>query len=162
GSVLIFSVNAKPERDIDQRRKKLEQQLRIPHKIPTDINNSIMGGWGTAQVYRRIIFNEIMECLTRTNAGLSAEQKKNYPQLFNFHYKDSAEMLTTGGVIFSESERNRFEACQFASNYEFVKTGADAYHIEVPNLTFRELHHLNKQLPKTGQIASSGIPQEDI
>jgi hypothetical protein len=117
GSVLLISVNARPEQYDNGRRAKLEAQLRIPYKVPRDITDLTLGGWGKAQACRRIIYNEIVECMARTNAGLPADKKRNYVQLVNFHYKDSAEMLTTGGIIFSEAERRHFECCGFDVNY---------------------------------------------
>jgi len=162
GSVVLISVNARPERQEHLRRKKLENQLRARYKIPPDITNFDFGGWGTATISRRIIFNEISECLTRVNSGLQAADKKKYEQLFNFHYKDSAEMLTTGGIIFKETDHPRFNTCDFTENYDFIRTQADAYHIEVPNLTFREFHYLNSQLPKQGHLSAKGIPSEDL
>ena len=162
GSILLISVNVRPERHEPVRRKKLEQQLRTRFKVPADVTNFTLGGWGTAKISRRIIFNEISECLTRVNSGLEPAQKKSYKQLFNFHYKDSAEMLTTGGIILKETDVARFNALDVEKNYNFVRTGVAEYHIEVPNLTFREFHHLNSQLPSAGALSASGIPTEDL
>jgi len=72
-------------------------------------------------------------------------------------------MMTVGGLIFRTRDEGKVRRCRF-EDLEFVRSGEDAYRIEVPNLTFRELHHLESRLPLSGSGAKSikSLSAEDI
>jgi len=173
GSMIIITLNAN-DADMDSRRKPdeiksaLQKELnrikgRLGHKkIPRGTKWKDLQKWGTAHVLRTIINNHITEVLSSRNGVLSPEDKINYTQLFNFHYADGAKMLTVGGVIHRKSSPNILE--NVFSDLSFIRTNTQAYHIQEPKLTYRELRYLDRQLPSTSvtSINSTGIPQEHL
>jgi hypothetical protein len=162
GSVIVATVNSEPGPAKDDRVEALRARLG-PDKIPDGVTQTNLAGWGTATAYRRILYNEIAEALNARNGAEAQAQKVTYKQLFNFHYADNAKMLTVGGLIFRTRDELKVRRCRF-EDLDFIRTGEEAYGIEVPNLTFRELHHLESRLPLSGSGAKSikRLAAEDI
>src|SRR5690606_16825591 len=85
-----------------------------------------------------------------------------YLQLYNFEYADEAKMLTVGGVIYEAGQAALLAAASFES-LPFVKTDEDAFRIEVPKLTYKELHYLQARVPFGGRIVSEhGVPAPEL
>lgn len=168
GSMLIVSINANQDKlgDIfpaslrpDKRLELLKKRVG-DEKVPIDVTGSELSDWGVAKVYRRIILNEIQETLLQRNGPRRI--RINFEQLFNFHYADGAKMLTVGGIFYRDDQKETLEECSF-SQLDFVRAGEDAYLIDPPNLTFREIHHIDRYLPnRIGMLNLEGLPQEDI
>lgn len=168
GSMLLVSVNAHPERIDNSVPPELRPDKRLDllkervgeEKVPIDIVGTNLGDWGTAETYRRIISNEIKETLLQRNGA-----RKNpivFEQLFNFHYADGAKMLTIGGIVFRDDQRDVFEKCAFAQ-MDFVRFDKTVYPIEPPNLTFREIHYIDRYLPsRISMLSLGGLPKDDI
>jgi hypothetical protein len=167
GSVIIVTVDAKPLEDIDQRLEELKSRVgdeKIPHELhEPETSGVLLADWGTADFSRQIISNEINSIINTRNGLRQPGSKFLYRQLFNFHYADGAKMLTVGGIIYDEGQSHLLAKCGF-DQLEFVKTCEEPYTIEVPNLTIREIHHLDKQLPSENLsgIDSRSIPERDI
>lgn len=163
GSVLIISVNAHPDK-VDSDRVQLLRGRVGAEKVPQDLTHAVLADWGTAVACRRIVTNEIMQRMNERNGGLEGDKRLLYRQLFNFHYADGAKMLTVGGVIFEERQLPIFERCAFARHSRSVRTGEEPYLIHVPNLTFREIHYLDSQLPTRtpSKLKSKAVPNEDV
>lgn len=161
GSVIIITVQSNPSYKNPNHLERLIENVG-KNKVPINIKSSDLDGWGLANVNRQIIDNEIAELLRKRNAA-RAKPNYIYQQLFNFHYQDGAQMLTVGGIIFQETMRSQYQSCEF-NKLDFVKVGEGAYKIEIPQLTFRELRHLNAQLPATDvkKIEAKGIPESDL
>lgn len=168
GSIILFSVNVQPEKlenveaaERPSKRLQLLKQRVGEDKIPTDINDgSKLSGWGLAAACRRIMLNEIFETLSERNG--SRENKLIFDQLFNFHYADGAKMLTIGGIIYEEGQEHIVEQCAF-KHLNFARSDENAYEIDPPNLSFREIRHIDTFLPnRIEEISSHGVPQEDI
>src|SRR5258708_493606 len=119
--------------------------------------------WGTANLYRRMINNKILETLRDKNGIRQPGSKYHYKQLFNFNYSDGAKMLTTGGIIYDEGQERMVAKCSFESLL-FVRTNDVPCLIEVPKLTFRELRLLDAQLPLDGErtLSAHKIPEDDL
>lgn len=173
GSVIVVTVNAEPApRRLPKRSSEVRQALegavrdlrrRIgENKVPKDVDGRSLRKWGTAKLYRRIINNQILETLSVRNGARSKGNKLLFQQLFNFHYADGMKMLTVGGIVFDQGQEGTLAKCMF-ERLDFVKEGEGEYKIEVPKLTYRELHHLDKQLPEKDmtQLEMSGIPEAD-
>lgn len=166
GSVLIATVNAHIEparlRDVD-----LIPDLKddLGDRLPAELHaRDLRGDWDMARLSRRLIVAEIERALS-TRSGGPAGTELHFRQLFNFHYRDGTRMLTVGGLVHRASQEPTVGACDFGS-LDFVKSGEDAYLIEVPRLTLRERTSLNAVLPKfenrLTEIADSiGVPRED-
>ena len=180
GSVIVISVNAQAEAEPpgDERRRYEEEtgksfdlaehRLRtaetlVGEKLPAGTSGADLRGQGLAKVFRNIIDNQIAEHLSIRNMTLAAEDHVCYQQLFHFRYKDGAQMLTVGGIFYSEADQPKFAACDF-DTLPFLRNGVEHYDIKVPYLTPKEIRHLNSQLPPTplGRLKTPGVPDGHI
>jgi hypothetical protein len=185
--VLVVSVNANAADDDDQpspaeetdedaaqtpepnspaalaARRLQRFKSRVGHaKVPTDVTPKDMRQWAFADVCKRLINNEINDTVRARNGVLEDDDRFIYSQLFNFHYADGAKMLTVGGIIYTKGEEAHFREAMF-DNLPFVRTNGDAYSIEVPNLTYREIRSLEKQMPcaEGTALKALGVPADD-
>lgn len=171
GSVLIVTVNAHPDRlngvaisELAEHRLEQLKERVGAEKIPSDVSGKKLIGWEEAEVHRRIIENEIFQTLSERNGGRDPGNRMKYKQLFNFHYADGPKMLTTGGLLYDEGHENTVNGCGF-EQLEFVSLAGNApYLIEVPSLTYREIQHLDSQLPVADHksLEAKSIPQKDL
>jgi hypothetical protein len=175
GSVLIVTVDAQSEsepakldRQFSQFKERVMDDIDVSstgdaterQRIPFGIDAKSLDGWGTAKVSQKIIFNEIAKVVSERNFLRS--DKLNFTQLFNFHYKDTAQMLTVGGILYADSESDKFQDCDFAS-LNFVRTGSNPYKIDLPRLTYREIRYLDSQLPiNPSRLKAKGIKADDL
>lgn len=156
GSVILLTVDVTPDNlpDKEGEKSRYEQLTeRISKaKIPIDVEEKDLDRENYPRVCYNIINNELEEVLAIRNGGLEDKLKLNYKQLFNFIYKDgSSPMLTIGGVIYSNSDKDKIAKCNF-KRLDFIKSEKDKfdpYRINVPKLTFREMRHLDKTLPSS-------------
>jgi hypothetical protein len=161
GSIIVVTVDAKPE-ELGKRIESLKSRVG-EEKSPQGLSEAKLGEWGTADIYRQIITNEINATINARNGGRPHGTKFLYKQIFNFHYSDSAKMLTVGGIIYDEGQSQLEVKCGF-EHLEFIKTGEEPYTIEVPSLTLKEIRYLDKQLPceDTHDLDAPSIPEKDI
>jgi hypothetical protein len=161
GSVLIITVNAHPDK-LGKRVSSLKSRVG-EEKLPEGLSEARLGDWGTAEISRRVITNEIDVTINARNGGRAHGTRFLYKQIFNFHYSDGAKMLTVGGIIYDEGQSGFVEKCAF-DNLDFVRTGEEPCAIEVPSLTIKEIRHLDKQLPceDTHNLEAHSIPPRDI
>lgn len=136
GSVVIVTVNGAATFPLSSRLDNLRD--RLGDLIGDDLNASNMNSWGPAQVERSVL-QATAHSVGRDAHGLP------FRQLFNFHYADDAKMLTWGGIVTSASLDRTIDACRF-DDLHFVRTGADAFEINVPALTEREIAYLETEL----------------
>lgn len=159
GTILVVTVDADSKK-LEQPRDALSKI--DPKKIPADVKDSDLSGWGLANIYWHIIRNEIHEQASIRGRTLSPSKKLKYRQLFNFHYSDGTKMLTTGGLLHRNSQSDKVDQCDF-EELTFVKTDSDAFLIDVPNLTLKEARSLQSQLPRTAkQRLTTPIPHDDV
>lgn len=163
GSMLMVTVEADPKRvqgdtNIAEERLNILVQNVGRDRLPTvDLENgqrrpvkgADLAKWGLARVSRLIINNEIKKTLKDRNGPLSSRWRVSYEQLFNFHYADGAKMLTLGGILAHRDHQRRLPASSF-NCLEFVRRDDEAYLIEAPVLTWRELRYLDNHLTPTG------------
>lgn len=170
GSLLLVSVNANSlalddseTEGADVPKKPLDKLRGVvgPGRVPPAVEAGHLGGWGTAEVYRDIIHNEIEEALKDRNGILPQGGKMKYRQLFNFHYSDGAKMLTVGGVIFDEGQEEVVDRCAF-HKLDFYRPSKDAFKIPTPRLTFKEIRALDRFLPSDLASCNVPVPQSDI
>lgn len=167
GSIIVITINVKAEdpdfSQVDQpydhaetinnfRMEKFEERIG-EEKIPKDIIGEQLNHKELPSVCRRIIKNEIFESLNDRNGGFEETEKIEFNQLFNFLYKDGAQMFSYGGIINRADQKAMFDRCSFDDLF-FVKSGEETFKIKVPSLTFREIQFLDAQLP--------GMPEEEI
>lgn len=161
GSFLIVSTNAHPGKDDGHRLERLTENVSA-EKIPVGLKEKDLAGSNTARTYRRLIHTEIVETLQTRNGGQEDQQHLTYSQVINFHYQDQAPMMTVGGVIYRQAQQETFDSCEF-HRLQFYRNEAEEYRIDVPNLTFREIRELDKQLPDAEHLPTlGGVSEEDI
>ena len=71
-------------------------------------------------------------------------------------------MLTVGGLLYDAGQEGTFRQCEF-DDFDFSCNGADAYRIDVPKLTLREMRYLDTTLPRDtfDDLDRLGIPISD-
>ena len=107
--------------------------------------------------------NEILETLNERNGARDPDNAIIYKQLFNFHYADGAKMLTVGGLLFDKGQSPQVSLCDFET-LPFIRSDDDSYRIEVPCLTYKEIRHLDEQLPvdDCAKLDAHAIPVRDL
>lgn len=131
-------------------------------RVPIGTKSSDFSGWGTAKVYRDIINTQIEDTLKKLNGVRPAGTKLVYKQLVNFHYEDGARMLTVGGVLYEADQSNLYERCGF-DKLPFVAQATDAYLIDPPHLTFKEVRHIDASMPiPPADFNKFSIPRTDV
>lgn len=180
GSLVIISVNAHPDaepskedRDSYQEetgkhfelgdyRLRMAREL-VGEKLPANTSGGDLRGQELARVFRDIIHNEIAEQLSIRNAMLPPEEKIIYRQLFHFRYKDGAQMLTVGGILYRVAAEETVAACDF-DTLPFVRRGTDHCSIKAPCLTQKEIRRINSQLPASPsvRVRAPGVPDADV
>ena len=162
GSVLVVSVNVHPDRGDDEQRLAALRERVGAAKVPHDVDPKRLAGWDLASLCRRIIGAEIASTLSGRNGARPPNTHLRYKQLFNFNYRDGARMLTTGGIVYDAGQEHLVNYCGF-EQMDFVRDGERPYEIVVPNLTFREMRHVDAQLPSApGQILDAPIKADDL
>lgn len=166
GSVLVVTVNAHPisVNDVPFEKRdarRVEILKRRISALPSDVDERDLRAWGTAKLYGDVIRNKVQEVLHARNGEASAGNAILYKQVFNFVYKDGARMLTVGGILYDEGQVGTLAATRLES-LSFARTDDALFHIEIPNLTYRELHSLDRQMPSESVKELDGIPSEDI
>ncbi|MET3501646.1 hypothetical protein ABIC45_003258 [Mucilaginibacter rubeus] len=162
GSMFIMSLNAEPDEVIvsEQGEKSRLMQLedRIGSvKVPAGTKESDLSRKNLNQTYLKIINNEIQEAISKRNGGIEdVSQKLSYNQLFNFKYADGADMFTTGGVIYQQSDQDKFQKARF-EDLAYIKTGIDPFKIEIPNLTLKEIKYIESYLPQNINLTTGKL-----
>ncbi len=169
GSMLVVTVNAHPfsiNADVptkDWAAKRLETLRSHISMLPNDVEARDLRKWGTAKLYRDVIHNKVNEILNARNGNGSSGNSISYKQILNFAYQDGAQMLTVGGVLYDEGQAAALAASRL-EHLSFARAGDEMFHIEIPNLTYRELHALDEIMPttKSQEAGFDGIPSGDI
>lgn len=152
GSIFLISVNVEqdqynPQTKADAQTWRLNQlEKRIDKtNVPLRAYELNLNLDNNKSVIREVIDNTITNALSVRNGGARQDLKLLYKQLFNFVYKDGAAMLTVGGIVYKENQSSTIES--MFSNIDFIREGEEIFEIVVPNLTYREIHALDKLLP---------------
>lgn len=161
GSVLIVTVNAQADHFGQEPLRLMEDRVGESN-VPAGLKDKDFSGWGTAKISRRIIDNTVSATLANRNGGRAPGSTFKYRQVFNFEYADEAKMLTVGGILFEAGQAALLGAAAFDA-LSFVRTGEEAFRIETPKLTYKELHHLQARVPIVGRPKSEvGIPADEV
>lgn len=161
GSVLIVTVNSQPD-SLEENRLELFEKRLGSHNVPLGTKSSQLEGWELAMTSRIVIGNSITDALNDRNGALQPEHRFDYKQIYNFQYSDGARMLTVGGVLHDGGHAGKFAACDFDS-LNFVSMNDEPFSIPVPSLTFREMRHLDEQLPIATELPTvPDVPEEDV
>jgi len=166
GSVIIVSVEVDPGKEAGNWKDALaDLKRRLPDQsVPGGLKARDLAGWGLSGVVRGIVDDHIRAMLKQRNGGSGRKGELLYRQLFNFQYADGAKMLTVGGLLY-DSGLAGARACRFDPS--FTRDGSDAFTIQVPKLTNREIRYLDSLLPNAVARLSEHpdaqhIPVEDL
>ena len=154
GSVFLVSTNAHPEQPLNSRIETMRRNLG--DYMPFDlVDPDLLGGWETAHLYRRIVTEVIADELAIRNAGATGGAVLHYNQWFNFQYSDGARMLTTGGILFDVGLSGHVAGLGL-DTLPYIRTTEEAFSIDPPQLTLREMTHLESKFPC--HPAGAGLP----
>ena len=109
---------------------------------PFDAENSSFSGENNYKTIRKMFINQISDILRMRN---EVESPLKFIQLYNLIYQEyrGANMFTFGGVIMDEIINNE-SLC--LSDFDFIRSSEEAYKIEVPNLTRKEVDLINSYI----------------
>jgi hypothetical protein len=149
--VFIISVNVeiKDEDEFKTTDSRIKAKLKKDSEVKNRIRNATFDEELNKDNYYSIIRNviqlEIEEILDNRNK-VEARPKYSYKQIFNFLYHDGQAMLTIGGILHSDEDKEKINAMAF-ENLEYFKENDEYFEIVVPHLTNREIQALDKYLP---------------
>lgn len=176
GSVLVVTMNVEQlgapgskedeEAGEDARGDEIKtlQEVVGSNQVPQEIRKGDFRGWGKADVYARIMHTQLAFFIHQANELDSMRSKASYCEQFvYFHYEDNAKMATIGWVLRDKRKESK-AAISFLSSLEFyTPRGKEAFKIEPPVFTHKELLHLETQVPLTKKgIKMAGIPESDL
>lgn len=152
GSVFVISINVDLKETSTESKTTSERvisRLTKDSEVKKRIRTSVLEGNLTRTNYysiiRNVINSEVLEIIAERNK-VETGSTFEYKQLFNFLYRDGQAMLTIGGILFSDKDKEKVDRMNFES-LEFITTTDTPYQIEVPHLTHREIHAIDKHLP---------------
>jgi len=169
GSVFIITVDVKPDITEDDASFNPTDLIKLRYKnllervgstkTPPGIDGVNLTYEKNPEIIYKIIIDQIRDMISKRNGGLTNSKKINFEQIFHFLYDDGTLMLTLGGIVFGENQRDLIQKMQFEDLY-FIRNNKEPFKIEVPMLTFKEISALNALLPKnintnTGKIKPS-------
>jgi len=125
--------------------KALEENVGGRERIPIRTFDLVLNIENNKSVVREIIHNAFLSAIKKRNGGLPKSKQLKYKQLFNLHYKDSADMLTVGGIVYTEDQKENVN--EMFVHLDFIRDGENCFSISVPKLTYREINALDKVLP---------------
>jgi hypothetical protein len=174
GSVFIVSYNSRPLKSAELEKNfpdisakdrpiaALQNQLG-ENFIPHDIDTRGLSDWDKySKLLRQVVINCIESRLILLNQGVS--DKLLCKQIINFNYQDGVEMSTIGFVFIRENEIEKLKICDF-SQFDFFRENENIYHIDIPNLTAKEIKALTECMPEDTKINikfNGIIPATDI
>jgi hypothetical protein len=153
GSIFIITINVDLKDNLPGAKStsekislKLNKDPEVKKRIrSSDITTEIKKE-DYYSIIRTVIDAEIKEIVSQRNK-IESETNFNYKQIFNFLYKDGQTMLTVGGILFSENDKDKIDRMNF-NNLDYIVEDDKYFEIHVPHLTYREMHALDKHLPK--------------
>jgi hypothetical protein len=171
GSVFLISVNIEEDDERDEKlnptklsakefRLKMLSDNVAKESIPQRAFDLILNIENNKSVIREIIDNTFRSVIKKRNSGVAEPEHVEYKQLFNLHYRDSADMLTVGGIIFTKNQKEKVD--EMFDHLDFIREGGDCFSIIVPKLTYREIHALDKVLPYVKGKGKKKIGKEDL
>lgn len=163
GSILLVTCNTALQKGPKRDRQPLtDEEFREEYKdlVPIDVGEHCCTSSKSAMTIWKMFFSY---CKNGLNAKNMVNQNHlEFLPLYNFVYKDGAEMVTFGGVIAKEG--TNIENLNLPTLDFF---GTNQCKIDFPNLTYRETMRLNQvldkpDLEKTLFIDTGILTQEEL
>jgi hypothetical protein len=177
GSMLVVTLNAQftaDPQDSETARKKIDELRRMfTTKLPTEVtfkghqrevDASAIAEGALGRVYARIVLDAMTETCRLRSAALDEERKVAFRQLFDFEYRDGAQMITVGGLLYERRDQARANACGFDGLDFVVESGRPPHELRVPSLTHREARYLDRHMPvtKAGSYRRTGLSMDMV
>jgi len=148
-SVIIVTLPASTEQFSAGQPPDLQRRLdlirrAVGGRVPDDLQPRNTAN--LPETLRRISNAAIVDALVARNAAVPPSEKVVYQQVMYFRYADGAPMVTFGGLLLSETDRNRLGRARLR-DLQFYRPGRNPYHLQPPKLTFKERRHLDEQFP---------------
>jgi hypothetical protein len=158
GDCLVVTVDAQEpstEEDVEKIREdlgRLAGSLGSPESL---------SGWALAELYYDLL-NETLQ-----DAARDRGDKLAWHQLFHFHYKDSARMLTVGGIFVDGKRSAQLDEAEFGNLPFVVEHGNPPFPILMPQLTLIETGRIDKHMPDrvseaVRSLAKVGVRREQV
>ncbi|QBO59352.1 O-methyltransferase [Chryseobacterium salivictor] len=156
GSMFLISVNTEPDNHLPKKEDKMKALIEKVGKerIPSIYSDTLLNTKNYPIVIYEMINRQIRKTLLERTGG--DDKRLDYLQLFHYIYEDGAQMLTVGGILYDEKQKKELVKMKFAE-INHLSTDNNSIKIKCPNLTYKEVHHLNNLLPCELKIAPSGI-----
>lgn len=127
----------------------------IPANIP---EKQLSKSQTFSKIVREIFILKIKNSLVEKNAALEPEEKWGFKQIMYFHYKDGSDMGTVGWIFYKNKDEEKILNCAFEHN-NFYRDDNEAYQINTPNLTVKEVSRLQNAMPISGEINRQELPE---
>ena len=118
-------------------------------RLPNEFKDLNMTTKNLSEAAYEMINRQITTSLKNRNGN--NKDKIRFKQVFNFTYKDNATILTIGGIVYNKSQVKAVNKMSF-EKFSFYSNSKEAYKIQCPNLTYREVKALDKALPDDLEI----------
>ncbi len=153
GSFMIITLR----RDLGNQSKETFEQTFGPNVFP-GLKEEDLQPTKSPSTIKKMFTNKINDILNDTYAAYEANQRIIFKQLFDFTYKDEAQMYTFGGIFIQAGDEDKFKNYNF-NKFEFIGTQENPYDISFPIITNKEYHVLNRILPSSRKkfLASKSI-----
>lgn len=149
------SINDDKKADTDQRsgewRRHFKKQCR-------ELNFHDQG-WSDFDFTASNLSKRTTEVIQKAiSSGLNLRDNITFQPLFNFQYGDGHQMLTVGGVICSQSEKEKIRNIDW-TDFPFIRRdfSEKPFKIRVPVLTRKERLYIDSKLP-----CKDGWPLDDL
>ncbi len=138
GDCLVVTVDANPPQSV-QEVKEIEVDLgREGGQIGSP---EALSSWSLAEFFYELMQSRMRAAIRDRGAALE------WVQLFRFHYKDSARMLTYGGIFVDPRKIEDLAGAGF-EDLDFVVKEADVpFSIQMPMLTIKETQAVDRFMP---------------
>lgn len=176
GSVFLISVNISPDKTgksnndtdeefDDETVKKIRYQKlveRVGDAAPAEASDLNLNVANNKKVIRKIIDSQIKSAVRTRNIDKEGAERLLYSQVFNIFYRDGADMLTIGGILYDSNQTEKVKAMNL-HDLDFISDGENTFDIVVPNLSIREMHALDALLPsKHDDAFKLPLSKEDV
>ena len=142
GSLILVTVDVEPtEPDVSPQAMRREYLESFGDFVPSKLR---VDDFGISRLH--IASARVLE--TAIGAGLEGRPDVDFLPIYNFVYKDGHKMLSYGGMIGGESERNKLDASGLSKTvYARLERESEPFTITVPKITRKERHFLDTNMP---------------
>ena len=157
GCIFIVTLNAnvrqvKDVKNKEGKRLADEEALRyfVGGLAPEPMPKDALSKEKFPQILGKILIDHM-----KRSPRIAGTDKKFVP-IFNFYYRDTAPMITVGGMLANQADAEKLSRCQLSEKYDYIR-GETQYHIAVPHLTPKEKFGIDQLLPSPRSLSAKDI-----